>query len=122
MCVRTYLLPPPPEFKKKDKGPAQSQAKEKVPNDLPTPSVFQLGSDRPFCRAQKRRTLEPFKDFPAFFGGLAGCMLAGKGGSRRPYFVVVFPVVLPVYGVQRLRGFLLFVLVTLSSSKVGTCT
>lgn len=54
------------------------------------PSVFQLGSDQQWHFAeQKKRTLEPFKDFPAFFGGLAGCMLADKGGSRRPYPVVL---------------------------------
>lgn len=71
-------------------------------------------------QSTKKRTLEPFKDFPAFFGGLAGCRLQAKeGGSRQPYFGVVFPVVLGVYGVQRFRGFLRFVLVTLSSSKVG---
>lgn len=40
------------------------------------PSVFQLGSDQQwhFRRAEKKGTLEPFKDFPAFLvRGLAGC-------------------------------------------------
>lgn len=72
-----------------------------------------------FSQSRKKETLEPFKDFPAFLvHGLAGC--CRQRGSRLPYFVVFFPGRTWVYGVQRSGGFLLFVLVTLSSSKVGT--
>lgn len=70
-----------------------------------------------FRRAQKR-TLEPFKDFPAFLvHGLAGCR---QRGIPAALFCGLFSCRDWVYGVQRFRGFLLFVLVTLSSSKVGT--
>lgn len=79
MCVRTYLLPPP-QSQTKGQRSSQSPAKEKVPNDLP--SVFQLGSDQQwhFRRAQKKGTLEPFKDFPAFLVEVQ--VAAGKGGSQ----------------------------------------
>lgn len=71
-----------------------------------------------FRRAQKKGPLNPLRISPRFW--CVGLQVADKGGSRRPYFVVVFPGRPWVYGVQRFRGFLLFVLVTLSSSKVGT--
>lgn len=79
MCVRTYLLPTSPEFKKKDKGPANPKRKKKVPNDLP--SVFQLGSDQQwhFAEYKKKRTLEPFEDFPAFLVDLQVACLQTKG-------------------------------------------
>lgn len=88
-----------------------------MPNDLP--SVFQLGSDQQwhFRRAQKKGPLNPLRISPRF---LVDLQVAGKGG-RIPaaLFCGLCSCRAWVYGVQRLRGFLLFVLVTLSSSKVG---
>lgn len=95
MCVRTS-----PEFKKKDKGPANPK-REKKCQMTSLPSVFQLGSDQQWHFAeqkQKKGTLEPFKDFPAF---LVDLQVADKGGSRQPYFVEFFPGRTWVYGVQR---------------------
>lgn len=58
---------------------------------MTSPPSFNLVVIGHFRRAEKRRTLEPFEDFPAF---LVDLQVADKGGSRQPYFVVVFPVVL----------------------------
>lgn len=70
-----------------------------------------------FAEHKKEGPLNPLRISPRF---LVDLQVAGKGGSRQPYFVVVFPGRPWVYGVQGSGGFLLFVLVTLSSSKVGT--
>lgn len=64
-------------------------------------------------------TLEPFKDFPAFFGAWA-CRLQTKGDPGGLILWSFFLVVLGYMACNVFRGFLLFVLVTLSSSKVVT--
>lgn len=71
-----------------------------------------------FRRAQKKGPLNPLRISPRFLvRGLAGCR---QRGIPAALFCGRFSCRAWVYGVQRLRGFLLFVLVTLSSSKVGT--
>lgn len=59
---------------------------------MTSPPSFNLAViSNSISQSTKKGTLEPFKDFPAF---LVDLQVAGKGGSRQPYFVVVFPVVL----------------------------
>jgi len=57
-----------------------------------------------FSQSTKKGTLEPFKDFPAFFGGLAGCR---QRGIPAALFWGRFSCRAWVYGVQLLVGFLL---------------
>lgn len=70
-------------------------------------SVFQLGSDQQwhFAENKKKGTLEPFKDFPAFFGAWTCRLLQTKGDPGSLILWSSFPGRTWVYGVQRFRRF-----------------
>lgn len=94
MCVRTYLLPPPQSLNKRTKFQPNPKQEKKCQMTSP-PSFNLVVISNGISQSKKRRTLEPFEDFPAFFGAWACRLLQAKeGGSRQPYFVVFLPVVL----------------------------
>lgn len=98
MCVRTGTYP---ESKQKVEDPANPKRKKKCQMTSQLPPSFNLvviGHFLEHCEHKKRRTLEPFKDFPAF---LVDLQVADKGG-RIPaaLFCGIFSCRAWVYGVQ----------------------
>lgn len=87
---------------------------------MTSPPSFNLAviSNGIFAEHKKEGPLNPLRISPRF---LVDLQVAGKGG-RIPaaLFCGRFSCRAWVFGVQRSGGFLRFVLVTLSSSKVGT--
>lgn len=76
MCVRTYLLPTTPEFKQKDKGPANPKRKKKCQMTSPPSFNLVVISNGIFAEHKKEGPLNPLRISPRF---LVELQAADKG-------------------------------------------